>query len=108
MAIGKQTTRDAELEQAIAEFAGAFEVVFGEDWPYGQELLHHCPEQAIPDDGSTFIRSSKDPDRVNWGSRAALLQAYERLSKVMEERGIKSRRPVRDTWFVYSWPKGPK
>ena len=95
---------DQELEQAIAEFLGAFEVVFHEDWPYSKEHLRYNIDRIIPPD-DTFIRSSLDPERVNWGARAALLQSYERLRSVMTRRGVEPEVPIRDAYFVYTWRK---
>lgn len=94
-----QDPRDRELQQAIEQFVGAFEVVFDEDWPYGRDHMVHHMHQIIPADG-TFLHPTRDPDRVNWGSRAALLQAYERLAAVMKHRGMEPARPVRDRYFV--------
>jgi hypothetical protein len=98
------TVRDAELEKAVAEFTGAFEVVFHEDWSYVRDDLIHYMDQIIPVDG-TFLHPTRDPERVNWGSRAALLRAYERLLIAMREREIEPHRPVRDSSYVYSWKR---
>ena len=94
---------NAKLKQAIAEFTGAFEVVFGQDWAYSQEHMHYNM-RSIVKPGSTFLKPDINPERVNWGARAALLQAYERLKTTMQECGIEPRLPVQDAWFVYDWP----
>jgi hypothetical protein len=79
-------------------------VVFDEDWDYGRDMLVHNMDQMIPADG-TFLRPTRDAERVNWGSRAALLQAYERLKTALQERGVEPDPPRRDPWFVYSWKR---
>jgi hypothetical protein len=94
--------QDSELEEAVREFVGAFEVVFDEDWAWGRERMAHSMDRITPADG-TFLRPTLDPEHVNWGSRAALLRAYERLTALMRDRGIQPHRPVRDAYFVYSW-----
>jgi CheY-like chemotaxis protein len=95
---------DPELEEALERFIGAFELVFHEDWPYGRDLMVHNMDQIIPPD-ETFLRPNGDPHQVNWGSRAALLQAHERLTSRMREREMRPRPPSRDEYFVYSWEK---
>jgi hypothetical protein len=93
---------DREMREAVEQFVGAFEVVFDEDWSYSRDHMLGNMDRIIPG-GETFLRNSQDPDGLNWGSRAALLGAYDRLLQAMQERGMKARRPVRDPWFRYSW-----
>lgn len=93
---------DPELQEAIEDFVGAFEVVFDQDWAYGRDHMVYNMDRIIPP-GETFLHASRDPEGVNWGSRAALLQAYERLAAVMKERRMEPSRPIRNKYFVYSW-----
>jgi hypothetical protein len=93
-----------ELEKAICQFAGAFEVVFGQDWHYSKLHLLHNMDTIVRPEG-TFIEPGVDPERVNWGARAALLKAHQRLLSVMQERGLEPSLPVADNYFVYDWPE---
>lgn len=94
---------EANLKRAVAEFTGAFEVVFDRDWAYSQEHMHYEMGNIVKS-GGTFLHPGNDPTHVNWGARAALLQAYERLLTSMQEAAIEPELPVRDAWFNYDWP----
>jgi hypothetical protein len=91
-----------KLETAVRGFVGASGVVFGQDWHYSKlHLLHNMDAIVRPD--ATFIEPCVDPERVNWGSRAALLKAHQRLLGAMQERGLKpSRRTATTTSFPIS------
>jgi len=97
-------TEAAKLRRAIAEFTGAFELVFDRDWDYAQQHLEDYGSRIVAP-GGTFLRPGVDPTRINWGARAALLQAYERLLSVMQESGIEPELPIADKWFRYGWPE---
>ena len=99
--------REPALEEALEEFVGAFEVVFDEEWSYGRDHMVHNMDRIIPADG-TFLQPTQDPARVNWGSRAAMLQAYQRLRALMKEHGLEPSRPVRDAYYAYSWDRKPE
>ena len=97
--------KNAELERAVAEFTGAFALVFDQDWDYSQWLLQNLGMRIIGPTGSTFLNPEIDPQSVNWGARAAFLRAHTRLLAVMEARGIEPKLPIPDPWFVYHWPE---
>ena len=90
-----------QLDRAIAQFAGAFEVVFEEDWEYTLEQFL-SQGKRISGEG-TFLFPDTDSRGVNWNARATLLEAYERLVKAMKERNLKPLRPKRDEWFFFDW-----
>src|SRR4051812_12516996 len=73
---------DQELQQALAEFVGAFEVVFRYDWPYTKIMIGDEAE------GATFIAPGLDDETEDWGARGALLEKYRRLVSLMQSRGI--------------------
>jgi hypothetical protein len=73
---------DKELQQALAEFVGAFEVVFRYDWPYTKIMFGDEVK------GATFIEPGLDDETDDWGWRGALLEKYRRLVSVMQARGI--------------------
>jgi hypothetical protein len=73
---------DKELQDALAEFVGAFEVVFRYDWHYTKVMI------GDEEDGATFIEPGLDDESDDWGSRGALLAKYRRLVSVMQSRGI--------------------
>lgn len=74
---------DTEFETAVAEFIGAFEVVFRYDWSYTKRNIG----DEEPD--HTFLEPGLDDEVEDWGSRGALLQKYRRLVVVMQSRGMK-------------------
>ena len=71
------------LEKAIAEFVGAFEVVFRHDWEYTKVMLG---DEA---DGATFIEPGLANESEDWGARGALLEKYRALLEAMQSRNIK-------------------
>jgi hypothetical protein len=73
---------DKELLEALAEFVGAFEVVFRYDWPYTKITIGDETK------GATFIEPELEDETEDWGSRGALLQKYRRLVSVMQAHGI--------------------
>jgi hypothetical protein len=74
--------QDIELETALSEFVGAFEVVFRYDWDYTRLMI------GGESDGATFIEPGLRDESEDWGSRGALLEKYRRLVAVMKARGM--------------------
>jgi hypothetical protein len=73
---------DTELQEALAEFVGAFEVVFRYDWPYTTVMF------GVVEEGANFIEPGLADESEDWGARGALLEKYRRLVGVMKARGI--------------------
>ena len=71
-----------EFEQALAEFIGAFEVVFRYDWPYTKIMI------GDEEEGATFVEPGLDDETEDWGARGELLEKYRRLVSVMQSRGL--------------------
>lgn len=71
-----------ELQKAIAEFVGAFEVVFRYDWEYTKSMLG---DEA---DGANFVEPMLDDESEDWGARGALLDKYRALVKAMKVENI--------------------
>ena len=86
---------DDELSEAVAEFVGAFEEVFGRDWEYSKSCLTNIdPIRHFfirPD--ATFLKPEVADEEENWAARGVLLEKYRRLRKVMDRRGIQPRTP---------------
>lgn len=80
-------TTDKELQEALAEFVGAFEVVFRYDWPYTKIMI------GDEEEGATFIEPGLEDETEDWGARGALLEKYRRLVSVMRSRGIEPEFP---------------
>ena len=74
--------KDTEFEKAVAEFVGAFEVVFRYDWQYTKERI------GDEEEGATFIEPGLEDETEDWGARGALLEKYRRLMAVMQERDL--------------------
>jgi hypothetical protein len=72
----------SELDKAIAEFVGAFEVVFRYDWGYTKIMFG---DEA---DGATFIEPALKDESEDWGARGALLEKYRALVAVMKSQGM--------------------
>jgi len=66
-------SNDKELQEALAEFVGAFEVMFRYDWPYTKIMFGDEVE------GTTFIEPGLEDESEDWGARGALLERYRRL-----------------------------
>ena len=73
---------DEELQRAVAEFVGAFEVVFRYDWPYTKIMIGDEEEDA------TFVEPGLEDEEEDWGARGALLEKYRRLVTVMKAKGM--------------------
>ena len=76
-----------DLERAIAEFVGAFEVVFRYDWEYTKIMIGDESE------GATFVEPGLDDESEDWGARGALLEKYRELLKVMKANGLEPEFP---------------
>jgi hypothetical protein len=78
---------DTEFEKAVAEFVGAFEVVFRYDWQYTKEMI------GDEEPNATFIEPGLEDEIEDWGARGALLEKYRYLITIMQNRGIEPRFP---------------
>jgi hypothetical protein len=89
---------DDETSQAVRFFLESFETVFGSDWSYTREMLgiqKETHEQAayaksmglesipIISPGGTFLEPQVEDEVENWGNRAALLEAYRKLKRLL-------------------------
>jgi hypothetical protein len=92
-----------ELETLLAQFLGAFDVVFNHDWEYSKELLERDMEYAVGS-GGTFVEPVEGWERKNWGARNALLNVHRLLLAEMERCGLAPTPPASDKYFKYSWP----
>jgi hypothetical protein len=79
---------DVELEKAVAELVGAFEVVFRYDWEYTSTVM-----QGMVMDNANFIEPGIEDESDDWGARGALLEKYRALVSLMKSRGIKPQFP---------------
>jgi hypothetical protein len=80
-----QSVEEAEFDEAVADFIGAFEVVFHHDWSYTKLNVGYMPGE----DGTTFIEPGIEDEVDDWWARGALLNAYRCLVAAMEKRGLK-------------------
>jgi hypothetical protein len=74
---------DSEFEKAVAEFVGAFEVVFRHDWSYTKGMI------GDERDGATFVEPGLEDELDDWWARGVLLEKYRRLLAVMEKMKIR-------------------
>lgn len=73
---------DTEIQKALSEFIGAFEVVFRYDWEYTKAMIG---DEA---DGANFVEPGLDDETEDWGARGALLEKYRALVAVMKANGM--------------------
>ena len=73
---------DPKFEKAVAEFVGAFEVVFRHDWSYTKFQSAHVAE------GATFLEPREEDEMDDWWARGALLDKYRALLAAMKEKKI--------------------
>lgn len=73
---------DIEVEKALSEFMGAFEVVFRYDWEYTKIMI------GDEVSGATFVEPGLEDETEDWGARGALLEKYRALAAVMKAKGI--------------------
>jgi len=71
-----------QLRKALAEFVGAFEVVFRHDWDYTKVMLGDEAENC------SFIEPGLEDESEDWGARGALLDKYRKLLATMKVAGI--------------------
>jgi hypothetical protein len=74
---------DNELYKAIAEFVGAFEIVFRYDWAYTKTMIGDETE------GMTFIEPGLEDEIEDWGARGALLEKYRALVDAMKSSVVR-------------------
>lgn len=77
----------SEFDKAVAEFVGAFEVVFRYDWDYTKIML------GDESDGATFVEPGIEDESEDWGARGALLEKYRVLMAVMKAQGMEPKFP---------------
>jgi hypothetical protein len=105
-----EENKPTEVEKAAIEFLKSFTEVFGNDWSYTKSMLGIVddPEKdqeaaaligsifgeanpevryAVSPDG-TFIDPKVEDVTEDWGNRAQLLEAYNRLKKLLAVRGL--------------------
>jgi hypothetical protein len=80
-------SNNKELQDALAEFVGAFEVVFRYDWRYTKIMIGDEAQ------GATFIEPGLEDEIEDWGARGALLQKYRHLVSVMQSHGMEPKFP---------------
>ncbi|WP_157627401.1 hypothetical protein [Variovorax boronicumulans] len=70
------------FSQALAEFIGAFELVFHYDWDYTTIM--------IGDEEPSFLSPGldRDAESEDWGARGALLEKYRNLRALMKQAGV--------------------
>lgn len=78
---------DKELELALTEFVGAFEIVFRYDWDYSKTMI------GDEEEGHNFIEPGLEDETNDWGARGALLEKYRQLVEVMKEKQLEPRFP---------------
>jgi hypothetical protein len=71
------------LERSLAEFMGAFEMVFRHDWAYTNVMIN-----GMVMDGANFLEPGLIDESEDWGARGALLEKYRTLSAMMKAKGI--------------------
>jgi hypothetical protein len=72
----------SDLNVAVAEFVGAFELVFRHDWEYTKIMI------GDEMDGGTFVEPGLADESEDWAARGALLKKYRALVAVMQSAGI--------------------
>ena len=78
---------DPEYERAVAEFVGAFEVVFRYDWEYTKDVF------PFTEEGATFLEPGLKDETEDRGARGALLEKYRALVAVMKKAKIEPQFP---------------
>ncbi len=73
---------DEEYQKAVAEFVGAFEVVFHHDWDYAKTMI------GDEEEGCTFLEPGLEDEVDDWGARGALLEKYRALRDLMKKKKI--------------------
>lgn len=78
---------EVNISNALAEFVGAFEVVFRYDWEYTKIMIG---DEAT---GATFLEPGLDDESEDWGARGALLEKYRALVVAMQSQGLEPKFP---------------
>jgi hypothetical protein len=78
---------DPEYEKVVAEFVGAFEVVFRYDWIYTKAMI------GDEEEGATFVEPGLEDETEDWGARGALLEKYRALVAAMKNRKMEPKFP---------------
>lgn len=81
------------FREAVAEFVGAFEEVFGRDWEYSREMFSSANVDFFVAPGCTFLNPGVEDEVDDWGARAKLLDQYRKLVQIMKEAGIQAKKP---------------
>lgn len=78
---------EVDISNALAEFMGAFEVVFRHDWEYTKIMIG---DEAT---GATFLEPGRADESEDWGARGALLEKYRALVVAMKSQGLEPKFP---------------
>ena len=70
------------ISRALAEFVGAFELVFHYDWDY-TTIMIGCEKPSFLSPGL-----GRDAESEDWGARGALLEKYRNLKALMKQAGV--------------------
>jgi hypothetical protein len=73
---------NTELQTAMCQFIGAFEIAFRYDWEYTKDMIGDEKE------GATFIEPGLEDEEEDWASRGELLEKYRRLVSIMKQQGL--------------------
>ena len=88
----KISTQAQALEDAVADFMQAFELVFHNDWDL---TVDRCQDDLFIKKSGTFLAPEVEDESNNWANRGSLLASYRRLRSLMKEQGISTQLPLR-------------
>lgn len=80
--------KNTELEKAIAEFIGTFEIMFRYDWQYTKKMI------ANRKDETSFIEFGLENEIDHWEEFGALFNKYCQLVAIMQQNGLEPRFPI--------------
>jgi hypothetical protein len=92
---------DQELTEAVADFAGSFELIFDEEWEHSKACLMEAGHYIEPD--GTFLNPGVADESNNWANRGSLLANYRRLKHLLEARGMTISTGSRQRYGVRVW-----
>jgi len=75
-----------ELREALVGFLDHFEWMFNSDW---EHTLACITSGYMIDPEGTFLNPKVDDPYSNWTNRGSLLDAYQRLSALLHEAGLR-------------------